>query len=69
MFRVVLRLGSFRVVNGWVGLGLGFFLGLRDFLHLGLGLEFLFFFIPGFFLEIITLNVFSGTFYAGVDCC
>ena len=28
-----------------------------------------FYLYQGFFLEIITFNVFSGTFYARVDCC
>ena len=57
MFRVVLCLGLFRVVNGWVG--------FRVLLRVRVSF---FFFIPGFFLEIITFNVFSRTFYARVDC-
>ena len=56
MFRVVLCLGLFRVVNGWVG--------FRVLLRVRVSF---FFFIPGFFLEIITF-VFSRTFYARVDC-
>ena len=59
MFRVVLCLGLFRVVNGWVG----FRVLLR------VRVNFFFFNTRVFFLEIITFNVFSGTFYAGVDCC
>ena len=50
MFRVVLCLGLFRVVNGWVG--------FRVSLRVRVG----FFLYWGFFLEIITFNVFSGTF-------
>ena len=50
------------------------FLGFRVFWRLGYCLgqgqgQFLFFLCQGFFLEIITFNVFSGIFYARVDCC
>ena len=63
MFRVVLRLGSFRVVIGWVGFRVLRFFAVRVRVRVS------FFLYQDFFLEIITFNVFSGTFYAGVDCC
>ena len=65
MFRVVLRLGSFRVVNGWVGFRVLRFFALRVRVRVRVS----FFLYQDFFLEIFTFNVFSGTFYAGVDCC
>ena len=45
MFRVVLRLGSFRVVNGWVGFRVLRFFALRVRVRVRVS----FFFIPGFF--------------------
>ena len=64
---MVSRLGLARSSCGWVGFRV---FQLLEVFAVRVDLRVRgFFYIPGFFLEIITFNVFSGTFYAGVDCC